>query len=204
MERKRAISPSARTYDQLTKRLRVSNTQSAPPRKCLHCGSVTHDWVHCDKQCTHCGVGHPRRRCSRLGVAFYTPGGFSIVQNAEVDVDCFSSAVPQSGSSTASGDGTAPITFHPNNGVTRVAQGASNGVSAQMDPARAAMFVLPPKEPVSRLRDMLSVLLSDTGLHQQHHCQPSQPLCSDWSAAGAMKCPLGQNAHSVHRGPECS
>ena len=76
MDFKRPLFPTARTQDQVVKRLRLAKPPPNLIAACLHCGSALHTWVECTNVCAHCLVVHCRRRCVRLSVAYYSPGGF--------------------------------------------------------------------------------------------------------------------------------
>ena len=82
MDNKRALSPTACTHEQLTKRLRIPSRAPVkmPRRGCIHCGSDQHNWVQCIAICNHCRQVHIGKRCPSLTVEDYTPGGFQVHQ----------------------------------------------------------------------------------------------------------------------------
>ncbi|CAK4018710.1 Hypothetical predicted protein [Lecanosticta acicola] len=103
---------------------------------CLHCKSYSHTWSRCPGGCIHCSKQHPRRRCEKLPLVVYTPGGFTILNGIEEN-------------HITSWNAPAEVTLNftqpiPEISATKVPPAVVPTVSDDINPARAAMIAITP------------------------------------------------------------
>ena len=143
METKRPLSPSAfDANNEVVKRVRVANSSLEPYRGCIHCGSALHLWVQCTRECTHCRSTHCGKRCLRLDVAAYCPGGFRLRATSSSSGVSVSNAPPQTSSFGPKLGGATSLGAPPYNGisVTQPLPPTQPAVQLPVNPQRAAMI----------------------------------------------------------------